>query len=179
MSVIQRAAVQPRMWRGFDDPGLPVGVYISLGLGIGDVSGGTLLIEHQFKQANDPASTRLYNIEQLSAFSTDNTPAPGFLVAVGFEQLPTANVTVQRWQFALLDDGGGFGTMPFTALRGFPIFIGQSTPNFDTLAAVNVGIANPGAGIVFQSVIQGFIWEPRAAQSEGGLRRPNERLYGR
>jgi len=179
MTVTAIAPVSPRMWRGYDDPGLPVGSYISLGLGIGDASGGFLQIEHQFKLAGEPGSSRFYNIEQFNCFSTDATFVSAFLVAVGFEELPTANVTVQRWVFTLNLDAGGFAVGQFsTGLPNFPIFLGQSTPVAATLAAVRVGLANPGAGLVLQSVIQGYIWEPRSVMAEGGLRRPIERLYG-
>jgi len=178
MSVTAVAPVSPRAWRGYDDPGLPVGAYISLGLGIGDGSGGVLQIEHQFKIANTAGSGRFYNIEQFNAFSTEATEVNGFLFAVGFEELPTANVTVQRWAWVSRTDGGGFTVAQYTQLPDFPIFIGQSSPQASVLAAVRVGHANPGAGLVLQSVIQGYIWEPRATQAEGGLRRPVESLYG-
>ncbi len=178
MTVTLSVPVQPRMWRGYDDPGLPVGAYISQGLEIGDVSGGVLQIEHAFKLAGEPGSARLYNIEQMSVLLTDPTGVSAFVVVVGFEDLPTTNVTVQRWRFQTVNDGGGFATLPFTDLAGLPVFIGQSTAEAAVLAAVNVGLSNPGAGISLQSVIQGYIWEPRAAQAEGGLRRPVEGLYG-
>jgi len=178
MSVTAVTPVSPRMWRGYDDPGLPVGTYISLGLVIGDASGGTITVEHQFKTIGNPASARLYNIEAFNAFSTLNSDVRGSLRAVGFEELPTANVTVQRWTYELQTDGSAFGVIDFSKLPRLPIFIGQSTPDAATLAAVRASVPNPGAGIVFQSVIQGYIWEPRSAQASGGLRRPLDRLYG-
>jgi len=179
MTVTGIAPVSPRMWRGFDDPSLPVGAYISLGLAVGDASGGFLEIEHQFKLAGQAGNGRFYNIEQMNAFSTDATFVSAFLVAVGFEELPTANITVQRWVFTLNLDAGGFAVGQFsTGLPNFPIFIGQSSPDISVLAAVRVGLANPGAGLVLQSVIQGYIWEPRSVMAAGGLQRPLTSLYG-
>jgi len=178
MTVTAVAPVQPRMWRGYDDPGLPVGAYISLGLVVGDVSGGTMQVEHQFKLAGDAGSARWYNIEQLNVFSTELLQAAGHIIVVGFEDLPTVNVTVQRWVFTLVADGGSFTTTTYGGLPTKPLFIGQSTPDATVLAAVRVGTPNAGAGIVMQSVIQGYIWEARSAQAPGGLRRPLDALYG-
>jgi len=178
MTVIGVGPVQPRMWRGYDDPGLPVGTYISQGLVIGDASGGTMEVEHQFKLAGIPGSARFYNIEQLNVFSTELLQDSGFMIFVGFEDLPTINVTVQRWTFALINDGGSFTTMGFGQFPLLPVFIGQSTPDASVLAAVRLGTPNKGAGIILQSVIQGYIWEPRSTQAPGGLRRPLDALYG-
>jgi len=58
-----------------------------------------------------------------------------------------------------------------------PLFLGGAAPVPALAAQVEVGTNNVNMATLLVT-IQGYIWEPRSVQAEGGLRRPIDSLYG-
>jgi len=179
MSVAATGGIIPRMWRGYDDPGLPVGAYIGNNVLIGDVTGGLNQIDFIFKREFAPADGRFYNIEQLNVFHTIATFVNGGLEVRNFETLGPFLIGAREWRFDLLDNGNANATISsYVAGIPLPLFIGQ-TSRLQSLDSV-VSFTVPNINVVVHSVtIQGYIWEPRSILAPGGLRRPLDSLYGR
>jgi len=179
MTVISTGPIVPRMWRGYDDPGLPVGAYLGHLLVVGDVTGDTANIEFNFKRSGDPASGRFYNIEQINLFTTANTFIQGSMAVRFFDRTGPFQISVREYRFDLENNGVGGAALDYHG--GFPempLFLGQSSRLSADLSRVAFSITNVNT-VVFQAVIQGYIWEARSILSEGGLRRPIDSVYGR
>jgi len=178
MTVIGDSGISQRMWRGYDDPGLPVGMYLASQTVVGDVSGGNMLIIFTFRDEAEPVSGRFYNIEQLEVMRS-GAPINGFLQSINFEAVgPTGLVNFER-RLRLEDDRGTFGNAldPGASVR-FPLFLGSAQAVAALTASVNIGFPNADA-LVLAVSIQGYIWEARSILAVGGLRRPLDSLYGR
>lgn len=179
MSVISNGPVVPRMWRGYDDPGLPVGAYIGHNVVTSDATGGNANIEFDFKLQGEPASGRFYNIEQVNIFVTAAALVEGSMAVRLFDRTGPFQVSVRQYRFELQRDGAGNACLHhFQGFPPLPLFLGQSTRLANELSRVAFQIPNIDL-VVFQVVIQGLIWEARSILSEGGLRRPIDSVYGR
>jgi len=179
MSVGVTEPVVPRMWRGYDDPGLPVGNWIATGFVVGNGTGGVMTVDLLFKPEDQPSSGRFYNLEQFDIFRTNTITASGFLVLDNFEQLGSLTITTRQWRFELQDNGNGVGAIHYQ--EGFPklpLFLGQSSRVASLNSVMQVGVINVNI-VVLTVVAQGYIWEPRSIMAPGGLRRPLDSLYGR
>jgi len=171
--------VQQRPWRGYDDPGLPVGMYISQGVILGDLSGGDMQINIRFRNAGVAASGRFFNIEQLEISVTSELSAtPGFLNFVNFELSGTTGLVNRAHRFILTSTAGAISALDFSEAPRLPIFLGITSPIPALDADVIIGIDNID-GETLTATMQGYIWEPRSVMALGGLRRPVDSLYGR
>ena len=176
MSVIADGAIVPRMWRGYDDPGLPVGAYIGNFVTVGDDTGGTNIVAFHFKFESAPADGRFFNIEQLSVFLANGIAITnGFLRVLAFEALGPFIIGERQYRFQLASG------LP-ASLIGFdypsmPLFLGQSSRLVTADSVVQVGTFNQDL-TAWSATIQGYIWEPRSILAPGGLRRPADALYG-
>lgn len=180
MSVTSVVSIHPRLWRGYDDPGLPVGMYIAHNTGTGDGTGGTNELAFVFKAANEPASGRFFNIEQFNVFEATAQGADilGSLRALDFEALGQDAITTRRWRFAMTDDGTARRTIDFsTGPPPMPLFLGQTARAAAFFSHVVIAVPNVNTQPI-EATIQGYIWEPRSILAEGGLRRPIDALYG-
>jgi len=177
MTVIFDSHVQQRTWRGYDDPGLPVGMYITQGSVLGDVSGGNQLIIHTFKGEGEPASGRFYNIEQVDCHYTATGTEAIFLVATNWEVSGPTGLINRQWRATLQNNSNGVGAMSTDLQFPLPLFLGITAPVPSLAAQLEIGVDN-NDGETFFSTIQGYIWEPRSVMAEGGLRRPQDSLYG-
>jgi len=179
MTVITTGPIVPRMWRGYDDPGLPVGAYIGHNLVVGDVTGGTAFVEFNFKQINEPATGRFYSLEQCNIFTTTTSFVNGSMAVRFFDRTGPFQISVRQYRFELKTDGISNAALRYNEdFPPMPLFLGQSTRLQNELSRVAFEIANINL-VVFQVVIQGFIWEARSILAEGGLRRPLDTVYGR
>lgn len=179
MSVAIVTPIVPRMWRGYDDPGLPESTYIAYAVSLGDGSGGTNSIEFLFKDEGIPASGRFYNIEQINVFTTQIVTAAAHLQIRNFEQLGPFLIGAREFRFEIQPSSNSVSCINFN--EGFPplpLFLGQSSRFIGTNSLVEVGTDNT-AVVILSANIQGFVWGPRSIMAEGGLRRPLDALYGR
>lgn len=179
MSVVGVGTIAPRMWRGYDDPGLPAGAYIASGFVLGDGSGGVVEVTFPFKPAGQASSARFYNIEQLSALYTITAQGVrGYIRSVGFEDIATISSPEQQFAYAMPT------SLPAAIAAAdiqqqLPIFLGQSVRFFAGNSRVDIGTANAGIVTILTVTMQGYVWDTRSIMAPGGLRRPVEGLYGR
>jgi len=179
MSVIETSSIVPRMWRGYDDPGLPIGAYIAHDVSVGDATGSTNTIQFAFKPQGQQSSGRFFNVEQWNAFLTATTSQSLSIQAEDFDQLGPFIISIRRWGTSLIDDGDGHAIISAgTVFPPLPLFLGQEGRLVGQRTDMTFVTANVNT-IVFSVVIQGYIWEPRSILAEGGLRRPADSLYGR
>lgn len=177
MAVISQVRVLQRIWRGYDDPGLPVGMWVSSTSVLGDASGGNISIEVIFRGANQAVTGRFYNIEQIAVVKT-GMAASGGIQYLNFEEPgPTGLVNFED-RLRLDPAVGQFGQAltPSNSVR-LPVFLGstQAVPGIATVVAISFLNA---IGETLAARLQGYIWEARSVMAEGGLRRPLDSLYG-
>lgn len=87
MAVLGSAIIRQRLWRGYDSPGLPVGMWASWVNVQHDVSGGDAVAAILFQPGEGTGSRvdgRFYNVEQLEIFSTLSTNPVASLLIVNF-----------------------------------------------------------------------------------------------
>jgi len=179
MTISVEGPIIQRPWRGYDDPGLPVGMYVAQASLFGDASAGDQITIFSFQSEDNPASSRLYSIEAI--WST-NSNSGTFL---GFVEFNTRWFTgIQPMQqrqlmFTYRDNDRSESAMDYSTLPRLPWFLGASTPNTGEDTQVLVGMNNQGATVELRTVIEGYIWEPRSQMAVGGLRRPVDSLYGK
>ena len=179
MSIFATAPIIPRLWRGYDDPGLPVGNYISHQVVVGDLSGGVMEIQFQFKTTGSGGSGRLFNVEQINVHRTVASSLTGYFKAVGWESVSGFVVGERIWPMSLIAISiDGTAAADALSLPRYPLFLGQTRQEVAINSDFEVATVNTNT-IVLQAVIQGYIWEPRSIMAQGGLRRPLEALYGR
>lgn len=177
MSVELRAPIVPRMWRGYDDAGLPEGAYIGNTVSLGDVSGGTNSILFEFKRDSEAVSGRYYNLEQLNIFTTNTLTQLAFLQIRNFEQLGPFQIGQRDWTMLLSSSPNSVSSMSFADT--FPgLFLGQVSRVANIGSLLEIGVNNVN-GVLVAATVQGYVWGARSNLAEGGLRRPVESLYGR
>lgn len=178
MTIAVDNIVTIRPWRGYDDPGLPVGMYIAQNIVTGDMSGGDMVVIFVFKNEGDPVSGRLFNIEQFTAIQSQ--PASlhvGALQSTNFEALFGIGLINNQWRFELEANSNGVAAINSQIYLPLPLFLGAAAPVASLSAQVEVSVDNDN-NTTLAATIQGYIWEPRSLQAEGGLRRPVDSLYG-
>lgn len=177
MTVSTFTHVQQRPWRGYDDPGLPVGMYVAQGSTVGDASGGDMIVFFDFKGEGRAASGRYYNLEQVEAQISTELDTIFHLQANNWDLVGDAGLIDRNWSARLLDNDNGLSAMATERQLPLPIFLGIAAPVRDLSCRLEFG-ANNQDGIAIAVTIQGYIWEPRSVMAEGGLRRPVDSLYG-
>jgi len=175
ISVINGIAIRP--WRGYDDPGLPVGMWYAQNAVTGNASGGDMLILFEFKGEAEPVSGRFYNLEQLNVFHSDNNTKTGHVALNNWETIGPVGLVNRQWKIELADNANGVSAMNDVMYLPLPLFFGSVAPVAELAASLEVGVNNVDLTSLVATV-QGYIWEPRSIQAPGGLRRPIDSLYG-
>lgn len=179
MSVLVEDRVERRSWRGYDDPGLPVGMWVGEVEATGDASAGFVQLSLLFQIAADPLSAFLFNLEQIM-ISHDNEGggtdiATLSAVRLGFLTDSRPFAASQRWNFQL-DNSGPRDVPAFANALTRPLFLGRPTTRGNT-ATLEAQLLNVNlVGYTMQA--QGYVWEPRSILAPGGLRRPTDSLFG-
>jgi len=177
MTVSVANAISIRPWRGYDDPGLPVGMYFAQNAVTGDASGGDMLILFEFKGEGNPVSGRFFNVEQINIFHSASASKDGHIVANNWETIGPVGLVNRQWHFTLETNANDVSAMNHDQYFPLPLFLGSVAPVASLAADLEIGINNVDLTSLVAS-IQGYIWEPRSIQAEGGLRRPVDSLYG-
>jgi len=170
-------SIRNRPWRGYDDPGLPVGMYFAQNSVVGDASGGDMIVFFDFKGEGEPISGRFFNLEQINIFHSDVASKPGHIVANNWETIGPVGLVNRQWKFQLVTNVNGVAAMSDLLYFPLPLFLGSAAPLADLASDLEVGVDNVNVSSLTVT-IQGYIWEPRSVQAEGGLRRPVDSLYG-
>jgi len=177
MTIVAETTISPRLWRGYADPGLPIGAYIGSQTVTGDASGGSELVDFVFALEGAPVSGRYYNIEQITAHTSDAVSVGGSIVATNWETVGPTGLADRVWACNYVTDGLSDAGLSFERLPELPIFLGLAQPVPDLATIVRFRLINTLNRVLFAQ-IQGYIWEPRSSLVDGGLRRPIEALYG-
>lgn len=177
MTVSVIAHVQQRPWRGYDDHGLPVGMYIAQGLVTGDATGGNMLVIFQFRGEGVAASGRFFNVEQVECQHSVAALKTCSLQATNWDLTGAAGLINREWMFALEDNDNTIAAMTTFKQLPLPIFMGITAPVPALAAQLRISTNNVDL-TTLTATIQGYIWEPRSVMAEGGLRRPIDSLYG-
>jgi len=176
ISVVNGISIRP--WRGYDDPGLPVGMWFAQNAVTGDGSGGSMAVLFEFKSEAEPVSGRFFNLEQLTAHSSNIINVACSLQLTNFETLGPVGLVNRNWRFEVQDNSNGVAAMNSFTQVPLPLFMGSVAPVASLAAQLAVSKINVNI-TSFVVTVQGYIWEPRSIQAEGGLRRPVDSLYGR
>lgn len=175
MSVQAVFPVIQRPWKGYEDPGLPVGMWVAQGTVTGDMSGGSQDIFFVFKGEGEPLGARYYNLEQLEIHHTSPVNRQGSLHLNNFDIVGTTGLVNRQIHFNLLADNVTDSSLRTGDVR-LPIFVGR--PQLvDLEAQIQCRLNNITTEVLFCTG-QGYIWEPRSLLTDGGLRRPLDSLYG-
>lgn len=177
MTVSISTHVQQRPWRGYDDPGLPVGMYIAQNAVTGDASGGDMSVIFEFRGEGSAASGRFFNIEQIECHHSVSTTKSLAMQAVNWDLVGPAGLVNREWEAQLANNSNSIAAMTTSRQFPLPIFLGITAPVPSLAAQVILSIDNVDLTSLV-ATIQGYIWEPRSVLSQGGLRRPVDSLYG-
>jgi len=178
MTVIGTFPVQRLPWRGYDDPALPVGIWMASGTTVGDASGGSIRVRLAFTTENAPASGDIFNLEQLTSFSSVGATRTGFMTAVNLAPAPRLNVVDRLWSLVwnVMDPLGNIGLGQ--TLLDLPIMLGGRQSVAANPASIDVGFTNPTATDSLSVTGMGYVWEARSVLAEGGPQRPVRNLWG-
>ena len=175
MSVQTFESIRIRPWRGYEDPGLPIGMWVAQAVLPGDATGGFQQIQLQFQEADQPLSGLFYNLEQLEIQVNANTSVPCEFTIIRFDTMGNTALANREYMLELVGTGGSGGSAsmrPRDSLKG--IFLGR--PNALTIASHLSIIIDNVDGRTLTGTAQGYFWGPEALQAAGGLRRPVDAL---
>lgn len=179
MAIVAEAGIKQRIWRGYDDPGLPVGMWVGWVGVTGDVSGGTMTALMEFEPSEllpNRRPGRFYNIEALECTFTSEAANPAELLLINWSVAVDGAQTNRSWTLPMLSNEGGNSALGISNQLHKPIFLGQ--PAIRGVTASVRAILDNDNGTTLVLWAEGYIWEGRSTQSEGGLRRPVDSLYG-
>lgn len=176
MTISVSFPIFPRPWQGYDDPGLPIGMWIGQGETLGDASGGNQNVSLIFKGEGELLGARFYNLEQVEAHSTNLTLAVGSLVLENFDVNGPTGLADRRLHLPFGSDGVTNSALIDGIGPRLPKFLGRPVV-VDVITQIRLQVANVLNETVFFTA-QGFIWLPRSLLEDGGLRRPVDSMYG-
>lgn len=177
MTVTTFITIQPRPWRGSDDPGLPAASFLAQGFAIGDASGGVNQVVFRFNLLTSAASARFYNLEQIETHHTVSTSTSVAMFTLNFDQVGNTTLQARHWGWGIESNGNSRATINYTRFPPLPLFLGQATRLGSQQTSLTIQVPNTDT-ITFVATIQGYVWDPRSVQAPGGLRRPVETIFG-
>lgn len=176
MSVTAEVRLRNRPWRGYDDPGLPVGMWFAWVGVTGDVSGGDRILRVLFEEESTPVTGRHYNIEQLEAHDEEDASSSVAMFLLGCSQFIDGALQNRQYSVSLTINENEDAAIQVNRMITGPIFLGQRD-DVDAGMTAQFHAANID-GKAFFVRMEGYVWEARSVQAPGGLRRPVDSLYG-
>jgi len=177
VSVLLRALVSIRPFRGYAEPGLPAGVWHFRLAALGDGSAGNLSVVAAFQITGRRSPSQLWSLDQLMVNSTTSASTiDARLQIVNMDEVPEMGSTgalSDTYSLALNPDT--FGVALRRQLAQLPLFMGQPINN-GLNAGIQVDVPNPGATSLNMRA-QGYFWTPDAINADGGVRRPPDGLF--
>lgn len=175
MSVVASQEIRRRIWRGYDDPGLPVAVWQGRVTVTGDASGGSATLQIELWPEAQPGAGHFFNLEALEM--TDSQGGGDFqLLFINFGMAIAGAFANREWTIPMTFNQGNNGAIAINDQLAKPIFLGQ--PSIPAGRAALSVLATNDDGTVYDFYAEGYVWEPRSVQAQGGLRRPVGSLWG-
>lgn len=178
VSIVEQVDIEYRHWGAYEDPRLPVGLWVGRGNVTGDGSGGLRTITLVFNPATAPLLSLAFSLEQVSIRDGDNVTKTLHLATSTLDPLAGqantfeigVDVVASQNSIALLSENGS------RALRG--LFLGRVSAE---LALQTAGLSLIGTNLsapILRLSAQGYVWAARSQSApNGGLLRPNPGLY--
>lgn len=145
---------------------------------VGDASGGdqTLIIEFDpLEIAN--LSGRYFNIEALELSNNNNSQrGPAALHLINFAPVIATATINRQWTIEILLNNLGNNAITLGNKLVRPIFLG--TPVLATVTASIRAVIDNVDTVDTTMWAEGYIWSGRSVMAQGGLRRPQDSLYG-
>lgn len=176
MSVIASGRIQQRLWRGYDDPGLPVGSYVGWLQATGDASAGSTFQQIVFEPEAQNLTGRYFSLEFVAMQADFPADLEAKLLLLGFSPQVEGAFTNRELTLPLITNLAGDASPTPAGLLSRPVFLGQTTLAV-TGSSVQSILPNLD-GTVSVLWVEGYIWEARSNQAPGGVRRPVDALYG-
>jgi len=176
VSVSVQQQIKQRLWRGYDDPGFPIGSYIGWMNGTGDVSGGDIFLQLIFEPEAQNVTGRYFNIEAIEVFVEEETSLDIGLTILGFSPLFDGAFTNRQITVPLNNHTFGAAAINTGNLLARPIFLGSK--ELAQSASIVQAVTNNSDGRILNFWLEGYIWDARSTQAPGGVRRPPDALYG-
>lgn len=176
MSVVAEASVRQRIWRGYDDPGLPMGAWVGWVQGTGDMSAGDNILALILEPEGQPLSGNFYNLEALEITTTQATNVPASIILNNLSGQVDGAFFNRQWTAQIEFNDRSDGALALRGMLPRPLFLGQSDQPGTPTQILCTTDNSDGDVVVMRC--EGYIWGARATQSEGGLRRPADALYG-
>ena len=177
MTLIANFRTETRPYSGYEDPALPMGSWIASGALVGNGSGGFLVMNFLFQFGQQPHNSQLYNVERVAAEVSVGTTQQGHIETRQMDNLaPGRPVGVQRWSFALTDDGADNAIIDLASQAGLPMWLGQCQ---EALLECGVRVQFTNTNLLTYTVaLQGYFWGPRSILAAGGPQRPPNGFLG-
>jgi len=163
----------------FASPGgpFPDGIWTSQLTGIGDASGGDLILVHEVITLTEPFSALMLTLEQLLLDDTQNSTANWLMEAIGFEEHNPIGNNNLLLHFATQNSVGAADALDIANLMRKPLFLGRAdrASGQDSSISLRTGNVN---GASFRDSLFGYYWTPGAMNVPGGPQRPPGSLFG-
>lgn len=176
MTVVGQQPAKQRLWRGYDDPGLPIGSWVAWIQATGDATGGDAFMQIIIEPEAQSVTGRYFNLEGLELFAETNTTTDAEITIIGFSELTDGAFANRRWTVNLESNSFGNAAMEIRELLPRPIFLGKKELG-DSASVVQAVIDNTDGRVSILRA-EGYIWDARSNQARGGARRPVDALYG-
>lgn len=154
----------------------PAGIWIGSTFGVGDASGGDIVLHMEINLLTEPFSAQIFTLEQIELQPTDASVHSYLLEATGFT---TVGVASRFPHIALLANSnqGGPAALYTDNLLQRPYYLGQAdrSAGIDTEITVRTDNVN---GETYICNLLGYYWEPAAVNARGGPQRPPGALFG-
>lgn len=177
MTVLGQSSIIRRIWRGWDNPSLPVATWIGRATVTGDLSGGDAIMQIELWPEAQAGAGHFFNVEQIMVQTDGDNDGVYSLIAINFSHPIDGALSNLEWSIQMKGNELGNNAMLLgEAMLPRPLFLGQ--PQLpDGRAALSLTADNTDAE-VYQFQAEGYVWEPRSVQAPGGLQRPPGALYG-
>ena len=167
--------VDIRPYSGYNDPSLPIAAWVAQSGRAGDASAGVINLDFFFQRDDDPLISEFFSLEQIAVDIVSGSSLEGSVQTLNMDQLaPNRPLSDQKWNFTLTSFNNA-AALALDSSNVLPLWLG--TPNrVEGDSGIRFFFVNVDLRL-YQIIIQGYVWGPRAVLHEGGPRRPVGGLF--